>query len=81
MTKIKVDSTSRVYGKLNMQGSLHFVVSTTGGKVATTFYKRLASMNSEKRNTEYSQTVNWIHYKLSFALLRASIMLISAARS
>ena len=32
-----------------------------------------SNMISEKRNTEYSQTVNWIHCKLRFALLRASI--------
>ena len=59
------------------------VMSVTGGmgKAATTFYKRLASMISEKRNNEYSQTVNWIRCKLSFALLRASIMSIRGARS
>ena len=58
-------------------------MSATGamGRTATTFYKRLASMVSEKRNTEYSQTVNWIQCKLSFALLRASIMSIGGARS
>ena len=38
-------------------------------------------MISEKRNIEYSQTVNWIRCKLSFALLRASIMSIRGARS
>ena len=38
-------------------------------------------MISEKRNTEYSQTVNWIRCKLSFALLRASIISIRGARS
>lgn len=59
------------------------VMSATGGmgRAATTFYRRLASMISEKRNTEYSQTVNWIRCKLSFALLRASIMSIRGARS
>ena len=59
------------------------VMSATGGmgRAATTFYRRLASMISEKRNTEYSQTVNWIRSKLSFALLRASIMSIRGARS
>ena len=59
------------------------VMSATGGmgRAATTFYKRLASMISEKRNTEYSQTVNWIRCKLSFALLRSSIMSIRGARS
>ena len=58
------------------------VMSATGGmgRAATTFYRRLASIISEKRNTEYSQTVNWIRCKLSFALLRASIMSIRRAR-
>ena len=56
------------------------VMSVTGGmgKAATTFYKKLASMISEKSNTEYS---NWIRCKLSFALLRASIISIIGARS
>ena len=51
------------------------VMSDTGGigRASTMFYKRLASMISEKRNTEYSRTVNWIRCKLSFALLRASM--------
>ena len=44
-------------------------------------YYTHASMISEKRNTEYSQTVNWIRCKLSFALLRASVMSIRGARS
>ena len=59
------------------------VMSVTGGmgKSATTFYKRLASMISEKRDTPYSQTINWIRCKLSFALLRSSIMSIRGARS
>ena len=51
------------------------------GKAATTFYRRLASMISERKNTEYSQTVNWIRCKLSFALLRASIISIRGTRS
>ena len=59
------------------------VMSTTGGmgRAATTFYKRLASMIGEKQNTHYTQTMNWIRCKLSFALLRASIMSIRGARS
>ena len=59
------------------------VILTTGGmgRAATTFYKRLASMISEKRDTEYSRSVNWIRNKLSFALLRASIMSIRGTRS
>lgn len=59
------------------------VLSTTGGmgRAATTFYKRLASMLAEKRDTPYSLTLNWIRCRLSFALLRASIMSIRGARS
>ena len=59
------------------------VMSTPGGmgRAATTFFKWLASMISEKKNTEYTQTMNWIRCKLSFALLRASIMSLRGARS
>ena len=59
------------------------VMSTTGGmgRAATTFYKHLAAMISEKRGTDYSQTISWIRCKLSYALLRASIMSIRGARS
>ena len=58
------------------------VISTTGGmgKAATTFYKRLASMISDKRDVSYSKTVNWICCCLSFALLRASFMSIKGVR-
>ncbi len=59
------------------------VMSATGGMgcAATTFYKRLASMIAEKRGTAYAVTLNWIQCRLSFALLRASIMAIRGARS
>ena len=59
------------------------VMSTTGGmgKAATTFYKRLTSMLSEKRDVPYAKTLNWIRCRLSFALLRASIMSIRGVRS
>ena len=59
------------------------VLSTTGGmgRAATTFYKRLASMVAEKRDVPYGVTLNWIRCRLSFALLRASIMSIRGARS
>ena len=52
------------------------VQSTTGGMgcAATTFYKRLASMVGEKRGVTYATPLNWIRCRLSFALLRASIM-------
>ena len=59
------------------------VMSATGGigRAGTTFYRRLASMISEKRNTKYGQTLNWIRCKLSFALLRAAITSVRGARS
>ena len=59
------------------------VFSTTGGmgRAATTFYRRLASLLSEKRGTFYSKTMDWVRCRLNFALLRASIMSIRGARS
>ena len=59
------------------------VLSTTGGmgRAATIFYKRLASMVAEKRDVPYGVTLNWIRCRLSFALLRASIMSIRGVRS
>ena len=57
------------------------VLSTTGGmgRAAITFYRRFASMLAEIRDTPYSTAL--IRCRLSFALLRASIMSISGARS
>ena len=59
------------------------VFSTTGGlaPAATTFYKRLASMLAEKWNQPYSSTIGWLRCRLSFSLLRSSIMCIRGARS
>ena len=59
------------------------VLSTMGGmgRAATTFYKRLAAMMAEKRDVPYAVTLNWIRCRLSFALLRASIMSIRGVRS
>ena len=58
-------------------------LSTTGsmGRAATTFFKRLASMVAEKRDLPYAVTLNWMRCRLSFALLRASIISIRGARS
>ena len=59
------------------------VLSTSGGmgRAATTFYKRLASMLSDKHEISYSRMMAWIRCRLSFALLRGSIMSIRGARS
>ena len=54
------------------------VLSSTGGMgKVTTFYKRLSSMLSEKRD---STMIGWVRCRLSFALLRASNMSIRGAR-
>ena len=59
------------------------VLSTTGGmgRAVKMFYRRLASMIAEKRDMPYCNALNWIRCRLSFALLRASIMSIRGARS
>ena len=59
------------------------ILSTTGGlgQAATIFYKRLASLLSEKWGQSYNSTVGWLRCRLSFSLLRASIMCIRGARS
>ena len=59
------------------------MMSCTGGmgSIVKTFYKRLAAMISKKRDTPYSQVIHLIRAKLSFALLRSSIMRIRGARS
>ena len=59
------------------------VLSVTGGmgRAATTFYKRLATMISEKKETPYSKTISWIRCRLSFSLLRSTIMAIRGTRS
>ena len=59
------------------------VLSATGGlaRQATVFYKRLASLLSSKLNLPYSQTMNWLRCRLSFALLHAAIQCIRGARS
>ncbi len=52
------------------------VLSQTGGLAPATgvFYKRLASMLAEKWNQPYSSTMGWLCCRLSFSLLRSSIM-------
>ena len=58
--------------------------SCTGGtgKLATTFYKRIAPMISgENEITSYSQVLGWIQCILGFGLLRSSITCIRGSRS
>ena len=59
------------------------VMSVTSGlgRIATTTYKRLASMLSSKWNQPYFTTMGWLRSRLSFSLLRASILAIRGAQS
>ena len=54
------------------------VLSLAGGlgKAATTCYKRLTSMITEKQDLPYSTTISWIRCLLSFSLLRSAIQCI-----
>ncbi|XP_062507224.1 uncharacterized protein LOC134183654, partial [Corticium candelabrum] len=59
------------------------VFSSTGstGREATTFYKRLASLHAAKSGEHYSKVMQLIRCRLSFALLRSSILCIRGTRS
>ena len=59
------------------------VLSTSRGlaKEATNFYKRLTSLLADKWDQPYSQTINWLRCRISFALLRSAIQCIRGARS
>ena len=59
------------------------VFSLTGGlgPAATAFYKRLASQLSDEWNQSYSSTIGWLRCRISFSLLRSSIMCLRGARS
>ena len=58
------------------------VFSTTGGMgpSALTFYRRLADLLGERRNTPFNVIMAWMRTRLSFALLRASIMCLRGSR-
>ena len=51
------------------------IFSTTGGMAheASTFYKHLASLLSERWTTQYAAVLGWIRCSLSFSLLRSAI--------
>ena len=58
------------------------VFSTSGcmGPTATTVYKRLAAMITEKNKTN-SKTIHWLRCRLSFSLLHSAIMCLRGSRS
>ena len=59
------------------------IFSTSGGmgRQAEVFYKRLVSMIAKKRDEPYSRVMGWIRCRISFSLLRSSIMCIRGSRS
>ena len=59
------------------------VLAATGGfgYEGTSFYKRLASLLSQKWEAPYSTTLCWLRCRLAFSLLRSSIQAIRGARS
>ena len=58
------------------------VLATSGGmgKAATSLYKRIADLLSEKISEPYSSVMAYIRCKISFALLRACITCVRGAR-
>ena len=60
---------------------LIFLSSGGMGKVATTFYKRIASMLAEKKHFPFSMSMGLIRCHISYSLLRSSIMCVRGARS
>ena len=50
------------------------------GTECTIFYKRLANMLAEKRNVKQSCASNWLHTKLSYALLRSALLCVRGSR-
>ena len=60
---------------------LVFSISGGMGPIATTVYKRMASLIAEKQNHPYSSTLFWLRCKLSFSLLQSAVMCIRGSRS
>ena len=59
------------------------VFSATGGmgREATCFYKRLASMFTQKWDHPYSTTLCWLRRRLTFSLIRSAMQSLRGARS
>ncbi len=59
------------------------VLSASGGlaKGATIFFKRLATMLTEKWDQPYSTTIGWLRCTISFSLLRSAVQCLRGASS
>ena len=51
------------------------------GRAASTFLKRLADKVATKKSATYAQALGWLRCRLSFALLRSSLLCLRGARS
>ena len=51
------------------------------GPAASTFLKCLADKIATKKSTTYAQALGWLRCRLSFALLRSSLLCLRGARS
>ncbi len=67
---------------VEMASFVPLVFNTSGGlaPAATVTYKRLAMLLSEKWAMQYSAVMGWLRCRISFALLRASIMCLRGSR-
>ena len=60
---------------------LVFFTTDAMGTEATTFYKQLADLLSEKQDKAYSLIMGWLRCRLSFAILCSAIMCLQGSRS
>ena len=60
---------------------LVFSASGGMGPSAKLFYKKLASMISQKYDAAYNRTLSWMRCRLSFSLLRSAVMCLRGSRS
>ena len=81
MKKKNKEHMSNASGKLSMPLSPKLYSPLRMGPIAISFYKRLADLLASKWNSYYSQTIGWLRCRLSFSLLRSSILCIRGARS
>ena len=59
------------------------IFSTTGGfgMVSNTVYKKLATLLSVKHNKPYSTIINYIRCRISFSLIRSTVLCVRGTRS
>ena len=59
------------------------VFTTTGGiaQKSQVYHKRLVELLSTKKGEDYSSTMSWIRNRISFAILRTSLLCLRGSRS